>query len=117
MSPDPIAFETRFPPERDARTARVSPLTRRLVAPNGGPFTYTGTCAYVVGSGQVAIVDPGPKSEAQVEALLDAIAGERLAAILVTHTHLDHSPPHPSCAHARARPSSDARRINRSTAE
>ena len=92
MSPDAIAFETRFPPERDPRPARVSPLTRRLVAPNGGPFTYTGTCAYVVGSGEVAIVDPGPKSEAQVEALLGAIAGERLAAILVTHTHLDHAP-------------------------
>jgi glyoxylase-like metal-dependent hydrolase (beta-lactamase superfamily II) len=92
MSPIPIAFETRFPPERDGRSARVSPLTRRLVAPNGGPFTYTGTCAYIVGAGEVAIIDPGPASEAHVEALLGAIADERLAAILVTHTHLDHAP-------------------------
>ena len=92
MSPEPNAFERRFPPERDARPARISPLTRRLVAPNGGPFTYTGTCAYIVGSGEVAIIDPGPKSDAHVEALFDAIAGERLAAILVTHTHLDHAP-------------------------
>jgi len=92
MRPEPNAFERRFPPERDARPARVSPLTRRLVAPNGGPFTYTGTCAYIVGSGEVAIIDPGPKGDAHVEALLDAIAGERLAAILVTHTHLDHAP-------------------------
>jgi glyoxylase-like metal-dependent hydrolase (beta-lactamase superfamily II) len=92
MSPDPIAFETRFPPERAARPARVSPLTRRLVAPNGGPFTHTGTCAYIVGSDDVAIIDPGPRSEAHVESLLGAITGERLAAILVTHTHLDHAP-------------------------
>lgn len=92
MSPNTNAFETRFPLERDAQPLRVSPLTRRLVAPNGGPFTYTGTCAYIVGSGEVAIIDPGPASDAQVEALLDAIAGEQLAAILVTHTHLDHAP-------------------------
>ncbi len=92
MSQESIAFETRFPAEQDGRPSRVSPLTRRLVAPNGGPFTYTGTCAYIVGSGEVAIVDPGPASEAHVAALLDAIAAERLAAIMVTHTHLDHSP-------------------------
>ncbi|BDV40412.1 MBL fold metallo-hydrolase [Methylocystis bryophila] len=92
MTQNPIDFETRFPPERDARPVRVSPLTRRLVAPNGGPFTYTGTCAYIVGAGEVAIVDPGPKSAAHVEALLEAVAGERLAAILVTHTHRDHAP-------------------------
>jgi glyoxylase-like metal-dependent hydrolase (beta-lactamase superfamily II) len=92
MSPDDIAFETRFPPEQGPQPVAVSPLTRRLVAPNGGPFTYTGTCAYIVGAGVVAIVDPGPRSEAHVEALLGAIAGARLAAILVTHTHRDHSP-------------------------
>jgi glyoxylase-like metal-dependent hydrolase (beta-lactamase superfamily II) len=92
MSLNNIAFETRFPLDQGSQPAAVSPLTRRLIAPNGGPFTYTGTCAYIVGSGDVAIVDPGPKSEAHVEALLGAIAGERLAAILVTHTHRDHSP-------------------------
>ncbi|MFY9657206.1 MAG: MBL fold metallo-hydrolase [Methylocystis sp.] len=92
MSPNSIAFETRFPRDHGPQPVEVSQLTRRLVAPNSGPFTYTGTCAYLVGSGDVAIIDPGPKSEAHVEALLGAIAGERLAAILVTHTHLDHAP-------------------------
>lgn len=100
MSPDNIVFETRFPPDQGPQPEAVSPLTRRLVAPNDGPFTYTGTCAYIVGSGDVAIVDPGPENDEHVEALLGAIAGERLAAILVTHTHRDHSP---AAAHLRAR--------------
>ncbi|QGM99061.1 MBL fold metallo-hydrolase [Methylocystis parvus] len=71
---------------------RVSPLIRRLVAPNPGPFTYRGTCSYVVGAGEVAIIDPGPAEQRHIEALLSAVAGERLACILVTHTHRDHSP-------------------------
>jgi glyoxylase-like metal-dependent hydrolase (beta-lactamase superfamily II) len=72
--------------------ARLSPLLRRVVAPNPGPFTYTGTCSYIVGAGDVAIIDPGPASAQHIEALLAAIAGERLRMILVTHTHRDHSP-------------------------
>ncbi|WP_292532300.1 MBL fold metallo-hydrolase [Methylocystis sp.] len=73
-------------------TARVSPLTRRALAPNPGPFTHTGTCSYVVGAGDVAIIDPGPDDPRHIEALLTAIAGERLRYVLVTHTHRDHSP-------------------------
>lgn len=75
-----------------AAAARVSPLTRRALAPNPGPFTYTGTCSYIVGSGDVAIVDPGPDDPRHIEALLAAIGGERLRYVLVTHTHRDHSP-------------------------
>jgi glyoxylase-like metal-dependent hydrolase (beta-lactamase superfamily II) len=71
---------------------RVSPRTRRIVAPNPGAFTFTGTCSYILGEGDVAIVDPGPAIDAHVEALLAAIAGERLRYVLVTHTHRDHSP-------------------------
>ncbi len=67
-------------------------LIRRVIAPNPGPFTFTGTCSYVVGRGDVAIVDPGPADPRHIGALLDAISGERLRYILVTHTHLDHSP-------------------------
>jgi glyoxylase-like metal-dependent hydrolase (beta-lactamase superfamily II) len=67
-------------------------LTRRVVAPNPGPFTYTGTCSYIVGEGEVAIVDPGPADARHIDALLDAIKGEKLRYILVTHTHRDHSP-------------------------
>jgi len=71
---------------------RVSPLVRRLVAPNPGPFTFTGTCVYVVGAGEVCVIDPGPDAPAHLDALLNGLAGERIAKILVTHTHRDHSP-------------------------
>ncbi|MBV9077087.1 MAG: MBL fold metallo-hydrolase [Methylobacteriaceae bacterium] len=70
----------------------VSPLVRRIVAANPGPFTFTGTCSYIVGRGEVAVVDPGPDLPAHQDALLEAIGHERVAAILVTHTHRDHSP-------------------------
>lgn len=76
----------------EAVVTRVSPLVRRVVAPNAGSFTYRGTCAYVVGVGDVAIVDPGPADPRHIETLLAAIAGETLRYVLVTHTHRDHSP-------------------------
>lgn len=70
----------------------VSPLIRRVVAENPGPFTYLGTGTYIVGRGEVAVIDPGPDDPAHLAALLAATAGERVAEILITHTHLDHSP-------------------------
>ena len=69
----------------------VEPLIRRLIAPNPSAYTYTGTCTYIVGQGKVAIIDPGPKDDAHLAALLKATAGERVAYIFVTHTHLDHT--------------------------
>ena len=71
---------------------RVSPLVRRLIANNGGPFTFTGTCTYVIGQGEVAVVDPGPADPNHIDSLLEALKGETLRHILVTHTHRDHSP-------------------------
>lgn len=66
---------------------------RRIVAPNPSALTYRGTCSYVLGEGQVAVLDPGPADRAHLAALLAGLApGERVAAILVTHAHLDHSP-------------------------
>lgn len=70
----------------------ISPLLRRIVAPNPGPMTFTGTCTYVVGHGAVTVVDPGPIDEAHLQALLHALKDERIETILVTHTHRDHSP-------------------------
>jgi len=95
FSTEPPAEEPRFERAFDApagEVTRVSPLVRRLVAPNPGPFTFTGTCTYIVGAGQVAVIDPGPDLPAHVEALLNALDGETVAHILVTHTHRDHSP-------------------------
>jgi len=70
----------------------LDPLVRRLLAPNPSPFTYTGTETYIVGRGEVAIVDPGPDLAEHVEAILAATQGEKIVAILCTHTHRDHSP-------------------------
>lgn len=71
---------------------QLSPLVRRLIAGNGGPMTFTGTCSYVVGRGRVAIIDPGPDDPGHVERLLASVAGETVTDIVVTHTHRDHSP-------------------------
>ncbi|WP_425374313.1 MBL fold metallo-hydrolase [Lichenihabitans psoromatis] len=70
----------------------VSPLIRRIVADNGGPYTFTGTCTYVVGHGSVAVIDPGPDDPRHRDALLTGLSGETIAHILVTHTHRDHAP-------------------------
>jgi glyoxylase-like metal-dependent hydrolase (beta-lactamase superfamily II) len=88
---DDIPFDRSF----DAAAGemrQVSPLVRRIVAPNPGPFTFTGTCTYVVGRGRVAVIDPGPQSAEHLAALRDALAGETVTHIVVTHTHRDHSP-------------------------
>lgn len=71
---------------------QVSPLIRRVVARNPGPFTFTGTGTYIVGHDEVAVIDPGPDLPEHLGALLRAVAGERVTYILVTHTHADHSP-------------------------
>lgn len=68
------------------------PGVRRVMADNPGPFTFKGTMSYIIGRGKVAILDPGPDAEAHVQALLDAVRGETVTHILVTHTHHDHSP-------------------------
>jgi glyoxylase-like metal-dependent hydrolase (beta-lactamase superfamily II) len=70
----------------------VAPLVRRIVCPNPGPFTFRGTNTWLIGRGQVAVVDPGPVDEAHLQAILRATEGERITRILVTHTHRDHSP-------------------------
>lgn len=63
-----------------------------LTAPNPGPFTFTGTNTYVVGSRDVAVIDPGPDLAVHHAALRSALAGRRVSHILVSHTHRDHSP-------------------------
>lgn len=74
------------------RCDQVSPLIRRVIARNPGPFTFTGTGVYIVGSGEVAVIDPGPDLPEHLDALLAALEGETVTHILVTHHHLDHSP-------------------------
>ena len=71
---------------------QVSPLIRRIVAENPGPFTFRGTGVYIVGAGEVAVIDPGPDMPEHIERLKQALAGETVTHIFVTHGHMDHSP-------------------------
>lgn len=86
------------------RLETVAPGIRRIVANNPGPFTFHGTGTYVVGEGEVAVIDPGPDLDDHVEALLDGLKGERITHILVTHTHRDHSPAAPAVKEATGAP-------------
>src|SRR5664279_2186615 len=72
------------------------PGVRRVMADNPGPFTFKGTLSYIIGKGKVAIVDPGPADQRHIDALLEAVRGETVTHIFVTHTHRDHSPAVPA---------------------
>jgi glyoxylase-like metal-dependent hydrolase (beta-lactamase superfamily II) len=88
---DDIPFNRDFPLVAGV-VDQVVPGVRRVLCGNPSAFTFTGTVSYIVGSGNVAIIDPGPANEAHAQALLDAVRGETVTHILVTHTHNDHSP-------------------------
>src|SRR5690606_38463527 len=74
------------------RVDRVSPRVRRVIAENPSKFTYRGTGTYILGDGDVVVIDPGPILDSHRDALAAALRGERVRAILVTHCHSDHSP-------------------------
>ncbi len=74
------------------RSDVVAPMIRRVIANNPGPFTFTGTGTYILGEGQVAVIDPGPLLDSHLDALKAALEGETVSHILITHTHKDHSP-------------------------
>ena len=87
----PPEFNTDFDP-RHGEMVDVSPLLRRIVCNNPSKYTFHGTGTYVIGHGDVAVVDPGPRDPAHVESLLRALDSETVRTILITHTHGDHSP-------------------------
>jgi glyoxylase-like metal-dependent hydrolase (beta-lactamase superfamily II) len=70
----------------------LSPLVRRIVAPNPGPFTGPGTNTYLVGIDEVAVIDPGPDEKSHIDAIVGASMKERVRWVLLTHTHPDHAP-------------------------
>ena len=82
----------------------LSPLVRRVLAPNPSAFTFTGTQSYVIGREDVAVIDPGPAEQAHLDALVAAIGGRPVTAILCTHTHRDHSPAAAPLAQATGAP-------------
>jgi glyoxylase-like metal-dependent hydrolase (beta-lactamase superfamily II) len=87
---DDVPFNRNFPLVPGV-VEEVRPLVRRILCNNPSPFTFTGTVSYIVGRGKVAIIDPGPADQPHAAALLDAVRGETVTHILVTHTHRDHS--------------------------
>jgi glyoxylase-like metal-dependent hydrolase (beta-lactamase superfamily II) len=91
MADDDIPFNRSFP-LKPGFVEEVRPGVRRVLCDNPSPFTFTGTVSYIVGKDKVAIVDPGPDNAAHAAALLDAVRGETVTHVLVTHTHRDHSP-------------------------
>lgn len=88
---DDIPFNRDFPLVPGV-VEEVVPGVRRVLCNNPSPFTFTGSITYIVGNGNVAIIDPGPDDETHVQAVLDAVRGETVTHIFVTHTHRDHSP-------------------------
>ena len=88
---DSLSFDTDFSPSTGL-PEQVAPGVVRVTAPNRGPYTFTGTNSFVLGGDAgVAVLDPGPDDATHLEALLSAIGGRRVEAILLTHTHSDHS--------------------------
>ena len=96
-------FNAEFDP-RYGELVDISPMLRRIVCKNPSMFTFHGTGTYVIGHGDVAIVDPGPRDQAHIEALLQALDGETVRHILITHTHGDHSPASAAIADATGAP-------------
>lgn len=86
-----ISFNRDFEP-RYGRATELSPTIRRVVANNPNPFTFTGTGVYLLGRGDVAVIDPGPSVDEHLDALMAALKpGERITHLLITHTHTDHT--------------------------
>ncbi|MGC8470873.1 MAG: MBL fold metallo-hydrolase [Acidimicrobiales bacterium] len=92
--PAPLADTGRGPDPVPGRVDVLVPGLRRLTAPNPGMMTGPGTNTYLVGTGEIAVVDPGPDDPVHLGALLDAAAsaGDRVRWVVVTHTHPDHAP-------------------------
>lgn len=88
---DDIAFDKTFD-LAPGQVEEVAPGVRRLLCDNPSPFTFKGTVSYIVGRGEVAIIDPGPDDPRHIAALLDAVRNESVKHVFVTHTHVDHSP-------------------------
>ncbi|MGH9100426.1 MAG: MBL fold metallo-hydrolase, partial [Acidimicrobiales bacterium] len=94
LAPAPVPDTGRGPDPVPGRVDLLVPGLRRLTAPNPGVMTGPGTNTYLVGNGEVAVVDPGPDDPRHLDAVLDAVSasGDRVRWVLVTHTHQDHAP-------------------------
>jgi len=85
-----LVFNRDFEP-RHGEPVEIRPGVRRVTAANEGPFTFRGTNTFLIGTKNLAVLDPGPADAAHVDALMRAIGGAEVSHILLTHTHRDHS--------------------------
>ncbi|MEM9278551.1 MAG: MBL fold metallo-hydrolase [Pseudomonadota bacterium] len=85
------SFKTKFDPEHGKVVDLVAGI-QRITAPNESAFTYRGTNTYILGDEKVAVIDPGPAIDSHFELLTEAVKGRTVTHIIVTHTHMDHSP-------------------------
>ena len=91
-SETPLPFRAEFEP-RHGEAVEIADDVLRITAPNSGPFTFHGTNTFIIGQNEVAVIDPGPEDGSNhFEMLMKALQGKTVSHILVTHTHVDHSP-------------------------
>lgn len=100
---DAIPFNRQFDAE-PGEVVALTPNLRRVTSPNPSMFTFKGTNTYIVGHGRVAVIDPGPVSDAHAQAIMAAVVDETVSHIVVTHTHNDHSPGVPAIRAATGAP-------------
>lgn len=87
-----LSFRSDFEP-RYGEAVNIAPLVQRLTAPNGGAFTFHGTNTYLIGGKEVAVIDPGPHDAGDhYRDMMRALKGRTVSHVIVTHTHVDHSP-------------------------
>ena len=86
-----IRFDRDFSPHY-GQAIELAPGVRRMTCNNPGPLTFMGTNTYIIGEGEIAVLDPGPADVAHINTILDATRGEKISHILISHTHIDHSP-------------------------
>jgi glyoxylase-like metal-dependent hydrolase (beta-lactamase superfamily II) len=85
-----LSFDTQFDPQT-GQPVTIAPGLVRITAPNASPYTFTGTNSFLVGHDRLALLDPGPDDPSHMAALLSAIGGREVQAVILTHTHRDHS--------------------------
>lgn len=90
MATPALVFNTNFDPQT-GNAVPVAPGLVRVTAPNASPYTFTGTNSFILGHGTVAVIDPGPDDPRQQAALEQALGGKTVEAIILSHTHRDHS--------------------------
>lgn len=85
-----LSFDRTFDPQTGQAIAVADGISR-VTAPNASAYTFTGTNSFLLGHERVAVLDPGPNMPGHLTALVDAIGGRPVDAIILTHTHRDHS--------------------------